>query len=356
MRDRVNEPAQPAGPPRWRLFLPFGMVVVVGIGLSAFWFQASRTTRAEIDAWLKREASVGRNWSCGDQSIGGFPFRIEFTCDRPSFEGEAEGRRVSGKLTSALAVAQVYTPNLVIVEAQGPLEVSLDDGSTLDARWKTMRASLRGTPGRGLERFSIEGQELDAAYRGPLLTTSVKAADAQLHLRPTPNAAAPGSYDVALSATGASAPGTAMLFGADTVDLEALATVTEAQPLSGRGLGVELQRWHEAGGEVRLTRFMLGRPDRLVQAQGTLRLDDDRRPEGSFDISITGLDRALALLGLGGKANLGSVLGSLLGKPKGADDPAGAGPKPKPVTMTLRLDKGRAMLGPLPLGSLTPLY
>jgi hypothetical protein len=360
MRDQAKGPVPEGAPARWRLVLPFGLLVLGGVALSAFWFYASTRTRAEIDSWLQREAAVGRVWSCADRAIGGFPFRIEFTCTQPSFEGETAGRHVTGRLGSALAVAQVYSPSLVIVEAQGPLEVKADDGSFVTAGWTSLRASLRGKPGAGLERLSVEAEGLDAKLGAAgLFTTSVKAADAQAHLRPVPDAKDQGTYDVALSARDASAPGTALLFGADSVDLEALATVTQANPLSGHGLPAELQRWHEAGGDVRVTRFILGRPDRRIQAQGELRLDAEHRPAGAFDISVTGLDKALAMFGLGaGRADLGGLLGALLGKPKAAEaeGQGQAQPGPKPVTMTLRLDKGRAMLGPLPLGPLRPLY
>lgn len=358
MRDQAGGPVSKGAPPRWRLFLPFGTVLLIGAGLSVFWFYASTRTRAEIDAWLQREAAVGRVWSCADRAIGGFPFRIEFTCAQPSFEGETEGRRITGRLGSALAVAQVYSPSLVIVEAQGPLEVKADDGSFVDAGWTTLRASIRGKPGAGLERLSVEAEGLDAKLGAAgLFTTSVKAADAQAHLRPSPDAKEPGSYDVAVSARDASAPGTALLFGADGVDLDATGIITHANPLSGRGLPAELQRWHEAGGDVRVTRFILGRPDRRIQAQGDLHLDAEHRPAGAFDISVTGLDKALAMFGLGGgRADLGGLIGSLLGKPKAPETEGQSPAPPKPVTMTLRLDKGRAMLGPIPLGPLRPLY
>src|SRR6478609_10080135 len=116
-RSRYAADRQPPRPSRFRIFLPSLMVLVLGIALAGAWAYTSWRTDREIDAWIVREASLGRLWRCPERHIGGFPFRIEASCDNPTFQGRAEGRDLSGGLRRILAVAQIYTPNLVIVEA-----------------------------------------------------------------------------------------------------------------------------------------------------------------------------------------------------------------------------------------------
>jgi hypothetical protein len=160
------------------------MLAVLGLAASAFWLYASTRTRAEIDSWLAREAALGRDWSCAKRDVGGYPFRIVFTCDGAAFQGTAEGRAVAGSLGKVVALAQVYSPKLLIVEADGPLSLSSGDGARLQATWSSLRASLRGEPGVGLQRLSVEGDGLAVTLAAPLLPEMTgTAAVAELHIR-----------------------------------------------------------------------------------------------------------------------------------------------------------------------------
>ena len=43
-----------------------------------------------LDAWLADEAAAGRQWTCADRSVGGYPFRLEVSCRTLTFRrGEA---------------------------------------------------------------------------------------------------------------------------------------------------------------------------------------------------------------------------------------------------------------------------
>jgi hypothetical protein len=342
----------PARPARTRLLLPFGVLAALGVGLSAFWLYASSRTRAEIDNWLAREAAVGREWSCGKRGIGGYPFRIAFTCEDATFQNSEAGRAVSGRLGKVVALAQVYSPKLLLIEAQGPLSVTGADGSRLQAGWSSLRASLRGTPGAELERLSVEGEGVSVTLAGPLLPeVTGTAAVAELHIRPTPDALAGAhSFDLAVMLDDAVAPGVGMVFGREAVDVDGLATLTQAQPLAGGDASAQLARWQAAGGQLRLTRLGVGAPDRRVDGRGEIGLDDAHRLQGRIDLTLTGLDRLAPLLA-GGRGGVGPLLGGLLGRPKEPGDaPA------KPVALTLTLADGKARLGPLTIGILQPLY
>src|SRR5689334_16162613 len=83
---------------RFRIFLPTLVLLVLFGALAGFWAFASWRAGLEIDAWLDREARLGRTWTCPNRTIGGFPFRIEVTCDRPSFSGHAPGRELTGEV------------------------------------------------------------------------------------------------------------------------------------------------------------------------------------------------------------------------------------------------------------------
>src|SRR5439155_22519914 len=66
---------------RWMLFAPFLVVVVLAAGWSALWFYAAGRAEADLAAWRESERQAGRTQHCASQSIGGYPFRIEFRFD-----------------------------------------------------------------------------------------------------------------------------------------------------------------------------------------------------------------------------------------------------------------------------------
>ena len=80
---------QPESAPRrrlWPVFVPIGLVVVLALVWTGFWFLAARAAETTIAGWREREAKVGRIYTCDKQTVGGFPFRIEVRCVDPSIE------------------------------------------------------------------------------------------------------------------------------------------------------------------------------------------------------------------------------------------------------------------------------
>ena len=361
-RDSSSPPASRFS--RMRLFLPSILLGFVFLGVAGFWGFASWRTGRELDAWLDREAALGRTWTCPDRSIAGFPFRLEVSCGTPSFTGTAEGRSISGSLGRVLAVAQIYNPSHVIIEAKGPLAVRAKNGESLDLDFTLARASIMGKPGAGLDRFSMELSE----PRLKLVTANmpslaVSATMADFHIRRTPDRpTADGAFDVASLVQQASLPLLDQwLGGAEPTDASVVATVTRAEPLSGRGLPVELERWRTEGGRLQLSQFNVTRGTKRLDAAGTLNIDELHRLQGRLDLTVAGLDDVLKSLGLSPRnAAIGGLIASVLGGGRKAQaaapqqpqqDPAGKG-----VMLPLRLDNGKVLLGPIPVATLFPLY
>ena len=109
----------------WRLILVVSMALVVA-GWSILWLVAAQTTAGNLGDWVAQEQVLGRNWTCADRRLGGFPFRIEVTCDRPSFQGAVGGADVTGRLGALFAAAEVYAPTSVAVAVEGPLDIAVE--------------------------------------------------------------------------------------------------------------------------------------------------------------------------------------------------------------------------------------
>jgi hypothetical protein len=358
-------PPPPRRRARLRIFMPtLGLLLVMG-GVAVVWAILSWRAGQEMDAWLQREADLGRTWSCPDRSIAGFPFRIEVTCTEPTFTGAAEGQTLKGRVAKVHTVAQIYNPGHVIVEVDSPLLVEASGGDRLEAEWLLGRASIQGKPGAGLDRFSAELTEPRVTVTGSRIgAATITAGLADFHIRRAPNRPAEdGAYDVASRITRATIPPLDALVGsASPAAADFVATITQAEPLAGRGLPTELERWRVAGGRMQVTSAMVSHGPRRLDASGSVGLDDAHRPQGRLDVTVSGLDELLARFGLGGRSSAigGLIAGVLGGRPGGAqaaEPPApGSAPAPKGVVLPLRLDGGRVYLGPIPVATLQPLY
>ena len=134
---------------RLRIFLP--TLVLLGLFgvLAGFWAFATWRAGQEMDAWLDREARLGRTWTCPNREIGGFPFRIEVTCDKPSFTGRAQGRDVTGEVGRVMAVAQLQSPSHVIMEAEGPLTIASPAGDRMSLTGTCCAPASKAVPAQG---------------------------------------------------------------------------------------------------------------------------------------------------------------------------------------------------------------
>src|SRR5262245_51419551 len=64
---------------RW-VVAPLIVVLVLAAAWTGFWFYASSTAQATLAQWREQEARLGRTYTCGSQSAGGYPFRLEVRC------------------------------------------------------------------------------------------------------------------------------------------------------------------------------------------------------------------------------------------------------------------------------------
>src|SRR6185437_153432 len=123
------------------------VILAVIAGWTGFWKFAADKAQQTIEGWRAREAKSGRIYDCGSQTVGGFPFRIEVTCDQASAVFRSNEPPMELKAASLLVVAQVYQPGLIISEFHGPLTVGqAEKEPEFLASWKLAQSSVRGTP------------------------------------------------------------------------------------------------------------------------------------------------------------------------------------------------------------------
>jgi hypothetical protein len=380
MRDSVLDSRLPALRwRRWPLFLPFALVAAAAIVWTGGWFfLAAKADRAIAD-WRAHEASAGRNYGCGTQSIGGFPFRIEVRCTDPAADLHDVTPPFALHAADTLFAWQVYQPTLVLAEFTGPLAIGeAQKPPSVTANWRLGQASIHAAPS-GLERVSVVFdaptiERVGVAVAGELF----KATHAEIHGRPTAGASADNpAVDVALLLDAATAPAlhplAAQPFDADiTGVLRGLTDIVSPKPLP-----VLFKQWQAHSGSIEITRARVQQGDVIVVGTGMLALTARGGLDGQLQVTIVGLDQVLQALGVDqmvSQGDIGSVLnaldrflpglGSMARQNAGAGIVAGLGVlgqsttlEGKPaVTVPLRFDDGAVSLGPLQVGRIPPLF
>ncbi|MFT0892186.1 DUF2125 domain-containing protein [Pseudochelatococcus sp. G4_1912] len=340
---------------RLGLFLPVAFLVVLLVGWSAFWFVARARVHDAITIWLAQEAEQQRQWSCPDRTVAGFPFRFEVRCTDLRFSGTTPAGTVTGTLAHFLAVAQVYKPNHVVVEAQGPLVADQEGGERITMDWQSFDASAIFS-GNRLDRFAIVVTQpsIVAGLNGDR-TPVMQAKAWEWHLRIDPERPSDDHvYDVAFTLSDAQLPALDVALGTqDAATIAFKGAITEAAPFTAKAPSVEFERWRLAGGVFEIDELSLTKGPQRLQARGQLSIDDFRRPQGRIEASVTGLEDLLTRFGLGGRSNAIANGLAILGGRNAQAENAIPGLTPLPP-ITIR--DGQVFVGPFGVSRVAPLY
>ncbi|WP_336487976.1 DUF2125 domain-containing protein [Methylobacterium nigriterrae] len=370
----AGRPAPAKSRSRLGLFLPYILLVAIAALWSAGWFYIRDRAGREIDAFFAREAASGRNWTCTDRSITGFPFRIELRCAALKLARQD----LSFTLGPLTAVVQIYQPRHGLLQAAGPFHVEQGE-LTGDVTWTSLEGSFHGAQD-GFVRASLVVDEPKGSVRGAApMPIDFATKHLELHARPTPGRfASEGAVDVSLRAAQAVLPVVDAFVGSTApADLALDATIDRATTFRTGPVPQELEAWRQAGGSLDIALLSIVKGDRRLQGRGSLALDDDHRLAGQLDLRAAGLEALVGqVMGQRFGAEKGALIGNLVGALLGGgrrqartDDtvppgsaagtpPASAGDVPLKPLPPLRLADGLLMLGPFPIPNvrLEPLY
>jgi hypothetical protein len=371
--------SQPSGGRSGRRYVILAFLVMLLVAAwIGIWKFAAVKAQQTIDGWRAREAAAGRVYSCGAQSIGGFPFRFEVDCDRAVVLLRSSKPPLEVKAAGLLAVMQVYQPTLLISEFTGPLSIA-EPGHAPEffANWTLAQSSLRGTPAAP-ERASIvfENANLDRMVGGARVNL-LHAKRIELHGRIAEGSAAHNPViEMILRLTQASAPGLHPA-AVQPVDADITAVLRGLKDFAPKPWPDRLRELRASGGRIQITRARVEQGETVAVGSGALSLNDNGRLEGELQVTVAGLDPFLAAIGaqqmvqaspdmdkLAGALNrLVPGLGELARQQAGANVSAGVKMlgeettlEGKPaVKLPLRFDDGAIFLGPIPIGK-TPAF
>ena len=358
----------------WPRLLPFGLLAVLAVAWTGFWYSATSVAETAIAGWRERESRSGRDYACSQQSLGGFPFRVEVRCADPDISIQRPDLKL--KAAELVVLAQVYDPTLLIAEVKAPMTVT-ESGEEFVADWKSAQASLRGTP-RAPERVSIVLENPTVVRRGEgRPATQFKANHVELHGRITAGSVASNPVvDIALLMAAAVAPELHSAT-ATPLDVDITATLRGLPDFAPKPWPARLKDLQARGGKIEITKARLQQGDVIASSSGTLGLTARGNLDGQLEITVVNLDKAVKSLDiekLMQDGNIGARIDSLdriipgLGRLARQNAAPGAvaalnalGKRTtlegkQATTLPLRFSDGQVLLGPIPVGRVPPVF
>ena len=362
---------------RWLIATPLILVIVLGIAWSGFWYWAASQAETRINAWQAQQAAAGRVFTCGKQSVGGFPFRIEARCADVTVELKDTQPPLALKLKEILVVSQVWDPKLFIAEFTGPLSASnAGQAPYATAAWTLAQASVRGTPDQP-DRASVVADDLKLTDASGQSMFDAKHAEfhARVQFGSWPHNPA---IDLATNLKSASAPGLSP-YAHDPLDADMVAVLYGMKDFVVKPLPALLREWQGRGGRFEIQSARIAQGEALATATGTLGLTQAGRLDGTLQLNAVGLEKLLpaiaqqkgvtlsldraapalnaldrAVPGLGARLapqtqNLATGLLGLLGKPVEVEGKRG-------VSVPVRFSDGNTTFGPIPVGQVPAVF
>lgn len=151
MSDAMKE--QKPTPRPWRMLLPLLVVLVLAAAWSVYWLVAASAARNTFDERMAFATERGQRLDCASEDWGGYPFRFEFTCDKPVVTDKALGVLSSGRLR---AVAMAYNPWHVLLLVDGPTIFTPAGRPPLTLDHHTILTSLQFADGASDPEVSVE--------------------------------------------------------------------------------------------------------------------------------------------------------------------------------------------------------
>jgi hypothetical protein len=323
-----------------------GIVLVAFIAYAAYWHYVAGMLRAQLQPWAEARANEGFNIHWDEAEIGGFPgsFRLDFT--NVSFDAL---RPVPLAVNAGKASAWAAPWNL------RHWEFAAASGARIVEPSGTAGFSMRRIDGavdvEGRFVAAIDVTAADLSGIGLAQGTTIANGKAHIEIPATP----PRSHtDVALGLslqlTDATLPGVVPGFGSTLSDFSFAALMKG--PLPPGQIVPALTHWRDDGGTVELQSLRLHWGSLLVDASGTLALDQALQPEGAFSTVITGQDAAVDVAVKAGAlrpsdAGAAKVVLGLLARPNGAGD--------KALTLPMTIQNQQLYLGPAKLATIPPI-
>ena len=284
----------PAGPVRrrwWPILAPITLVIVLAVAWVWLWYYASAVADRTLAGWVEREAAAGKIYSCGSQSIGGFPFRIEAKCIDAAAQVGSGQPLYAVKARAISFTAEVWHPTRLVGEVSGPMTVAdSNQAPGWSADWGRARLTVTGLP-PDPDAVSIQLDRAHVDRAGVSISTIFGVKTAELRGRVI--GGSPHNHPViemTVHLVGATAP-TLHPILAEPIEGEIDVVLRGLEDLSPKPWAVrwrELQNARDGGIEIKSLR--LAKTNVVVVGAGKLSLNAQGKLDGLINVAIAGIE------------------------------------------------------------------
>ncbi|HTV32566.1 MAG TPA: DUF2125 domain-containing protein [Methylocella sp.] len=331
-------------------FIPAAFLLVIAVAWSIFWFFVSRQTAAAVDHWLAQEERLGRNWSCPDRKIGGYPFKIEISCSDLAFSGRIAGAVMTGSVRGFQATSPLLRRDDLLVRLEPPFDATTEDGTVdMSLDWKDLYVQLEGPPG-AYEQLVLAGTDVQLQGRAadlPPLDGHFSELRSHLSLAQDRN---DNSYDFTFAVNDGVLPALGQILNMqDSLYVQLGGTLSQVPAGNVQTFADFLEQWRAAKGHLDIASARLRSGGVQFEATGGLDLDPQHRLNGKLDAVLAGFDKVFRQLNLDpGLFAAGKGLAGILGKGSGT---------PGRLDLPVGFSAGQVLLGHVPTPfQIPPLY
>ena len=328
----------PSNPSGRRFYWLAGAIVAAIAVYSAIWFYLAGQLESRSRDLLNNLGNRDIVAECQDLEVRGYPFRLGLFCSGVSANDAASATVIStGGFRSA---AQIYKPNHIVSELDGPVAVKSGPGIMADLDWSLLRASTVFNLS-GLSRASMESKDATAALTVDDRPVQVNADASELHTRQN-NA----DLDTVLRLFAAQVTVPELADPLPKMDLQADVTLADrAWLLSGQRALRDPLRDLSAS----LNNFNADMANGAgLSADGPFSVDASGNLSGKFNVEIRGLaawQELIATLLPDRSEQMESVSGILSTMGGGQDT----------ISLPVNITEGTVRVGIIPVGKIPPL-
>ncbi len=324
-------------PPKFRrrlLWLAAFAVVVFGL-YSAVWFYIAGRVSSEADKAVAELNAKGIEAGCANLTVSGYPMSFTISCDTLAYEDDT--RNVAASTGSFNFAAEITRPLSPVAELRGPLRTSVSGMTPLWIDWDNLQANAKLSwplpRSISLQAEGLSGQTDPADDTDPVSLFSAGTAAGEL--RPDgQDLGYIGSFtDLEIDADAIGGRVLPPLDGSGDAVLKNGVALMKTEARSLRGQAADIHKLDLSSGTARITVSGPVSVDAngLVNADLTIKLQD---PKAVAAILATAIPEQKSQIeqGFAGLALLGNE-----------------------PSMPLKVVKGKASLGFIPLGKIKPL-
>jgi hypothetical protein len=283
----------------WPIAAPVAIILALALAWVWLWYYAASAAGRTLGGWVEREAAAGRVYSCGAQSIGGFPLQIEARCNDAALEVKIARPPLTAKAQLVKFVAEVWHPTRLVGDIDGPvLLAETGQSASWIANWNRARVTVRGIP-PDPEGFSvrIDGARVEHAGGSDSTLFAAKSADLQGRLA----AGSPHDHpviEVTLALAGATATAFHPLL-AEPFDGEFDAVLRGFKDLAPKPWAERFREMQAAGdGGIEIKSLRLAQAKVIVVGTGKLNVNEHGKLDGVIQVAIVGIEHLVPLLGV----------------------------------------------------------